>query len=89
MTPEKAEILATCKNCGSPQITPECVFCTPLFLPVITPKPSHYINHCWNCGTIIDSAYCVKSSVPSMGYHCNKCGEDLTKWKRNMSLLPA
>jgi len=40
-----------------------------------------YINHCWNCGCIIDSRVCRRSQTPGMGYHCNTCGKDLTEWK--------
>jgi len=40
-----------------------------------------YINHCWNCQTVIDSRRCPKSDLPEMGYHCLKCGEDLRKLK--------
>ena len=40
-----------------------------------------YKNVCWNCKHPIDSRFCAKSITPGMGYHCNNCGEDLTKWK--------
>ena len=73
---------STCQRCGSPQNTPECVFCTPqqqLFPPINIPV---YLNHCWNCKSAIDSRVCRKSEIPGMGYHCNSCGKDLTEWKK-------
>jgi hypothetical protein len=57
-------------------------------LPKEDPKNISYINHCWNCGTEIDSIFCVESSTPGMGYHCKLCGKDLKEWKENMGLLP-
>lgn len=44
----------------------------------------HYVNYCWNCRdngkpTKIDSLVCIKSGTPNMGYHCKKCGKDLTE----------
>ena len=75
-----------CQGCNGPIMgyPPECC----CGLPEEDPKNTSYINHCWNCGTKIDSACCVESSTPGMGYHCKLCGEDLTKWKRNMGLIP-
>jgi len=40
-----------------------------------------YENICWSCGSDIDSRTCLKSKIPTMGYHCNLCGNDLSKWK--------
>ena len=76
--------LDVCRNCGSPQNTPECVFCTPSLFPSVIVYKNPYINHCWNCAAIIDSRVCKKSLTVGMGYHCSKCGEDLTKWKNQI-----
>lgn len=46
-----------------------------------------YENHCWNCPGGVDSRYSVKSATPGMGYHCNLCGEDLTKWKIQQGII--
>lgn len=73
----------TCSRCGSPINTPECVFCTdhpPLFPPVFVPHI--YLNHCWKCGSTINSRTCRRSQTPGMGYHCSVCGKDLTEWKQ-------
>ena len=43
-----------------------------------------YVNHCWNCNSVINSGVCKLSLIPGMGYHCNTCGEDLLKWKAKM-----
>ena len=41
-----------------------------------------YKFHCWvkGCDGVGTSLTCVKSSAPGMGYHCPKCGQDLTGW---------
>ena len=40
-----------------------------------------YQNHCWNCGFDIDSRYSTPSCIPGMGFHCGRCGKDLSEWK--------
>jgi len=50
-------------------------------IPVFMPHVQIYINHCWNCRSIIDSRICTMSSALGMGYHCNRCGKDLTEFK--------
>lgn len=44
-----------------------------------------YINICHECGYKINSLFSEKSYNPEMGYHCERCGEDLTKWKTGIS----
>jgi len=54
-----------CMYCDLPQEEIECC----------------YTSVCWSCGSDIDSRTCRKSDTPTMGYHCNLCGKDLTEWK--------
>jgi hypothetical protein len=70
-------IAPTCK-CGAKKVMLEgmtwhCIYCdifheTLYFV---------YVNHCWNCTADIDSRFCIKSTNPTAGYHCNYCGMDL------------
>lgn len=41
-----------------------------------------YTNHCWKCGSRVDSNSCEKSPVPGAGYICNECGYDLKGYRR-------
>ena len=67
-----------CKECKAPIYDSTCLCGVP---EMVHPTLTIYINHCWNCGDTINSLSCRKSLTPGMGYHCNSCGEDLTKWK--------
>ena len=46
-----------------------------------------YKNHCWNCGSGIDSRFSKPSRLPGMGYICSSCGHDLTEWKVKKGLV--
>jgi len=48
-----------------------------------------YEFHCWvdGCDGVGNSFNCVKSAAPGMGYHCPKCNNDLTEWKRRRGVM--
>jgi predicted RNA-binding Zn-ribbon protein involved in translation (DUF1610 family) len=46
-------------------------------------EKSLYEFTCWDphCDGVGTNITCRKSETPDMGYHCPKCGKDLTLWK--------
>ncbi len=48
-----------------------------------------YTNHCYikGCSGGVNSLWSKKSRIPSMGYHCDVCGEDLTRYFRKKKVV--
>lgn len=63
-------------------ITLSCWFCVENTMPDDTRK--EYINHCWNCGFPISSIDCRRADNPNDGYVCNRCGADLSGWRKEV-----
>lgn len=89
--------LAVCGQCGNRSIVildaltdgsfiGACMYCD---LPQEEDEFYIYQNHCWNCGFGIDSRFSVPSRISGMGYHCGRCGKDLTEWKLRRGLITA
>lgn len=69
---QSRELFHTDEYCQSIERFKEQMIKLKNYIPPEKEDPLRYINHCWNCGDIIDSKYC--DSVPGYGYKCNKCG---------------
>lgn len=77
-----AELMVV-ERCGNAFIM-ACMYCD---MPYEEVKV--YNNTCWNCGYGIDSRFSQPSAIPGMGYHCGRCGKDLTEWKLRHGLITA
>ena len=74
-------IFACPNNCAPRKVIdgPFKIIPAPQFLAIMqafNPKAS-YRSVCWNCRQMIESDYCQRDPIPTLGFVCRNCGQSL------------